>query len=104
MILIKTNYPNDTKKCKRFIQGIVMWKLAPCVNRINNVKSFYVWEGKFVNNIENILFIKTLPEKKEKLISYIHKNHPYDTPEICIIEVDECDPKYLDWMRDYLNK
>ncbi|NDK09859.1 divalent-cation tolerance protein CutA [Candidatus Gracilibacteria bacterium] len=102
MLLIKTTYPNTPRECKKFIQGIIGGRLAGCVNRINNVKSFYMWEGKITSSSELILLIKTLPEKKEKLLSYIKKNHPYDTPEISILEM-ESDEKYNEWMNSIIN-
>lgn len=103
MLLIKTNYPNNPRDCKKFIIGIIRWKFAACVNRVNNVKSHYMWEWKLVHSQEIILLIKTLPEKKEKLISYIKKNHPYEVPEISIIEM-ESDERYLLWMQEVLKK
>jgi len=102
MLLIKTTYPNTPRECKKFIQWIIGGRLAWCVNRINNVKSFYMWEGKITSSSELILLIKTLPEKKEKLLSYIKKNHPYDTPEISILEM-ESDEKYNEWMNSIIN-
>jgi len=103
MILIKTTYPNKPRECKKLIQGIIGGKLAACVNRINGVKSYYFWEGKIENSQELILLIKTLPEKKEKLIEYIKKHHPYETPEITIFE-GISDEKYENWMQENLTK
>ena len=91
MLLIKTTYPNTPRECKKFIQGLIGGRFAACVNRINGVKSYYIWEGKIQSSQELILLIKTLPEKKEKCISYIKKNHPYSIPEISIITIDEQD-------------
>ncbi len=61
-----------------------------------------MWEGKITSSSELILLIKTLPEKKEKLLSFIKKNHPYDTPEISILEM-ESDEKYNEWMNSIIN-
>ena len=102
MLIIKTSYPNKPRECKKFIQWMIGWKLAACVNRINGVKSYYMWEWKIKSDQELILLIKTLPKKQEKLTSYIKNKHPYDTPEINIIEVGETDKKYLDWMNAIL--
>jgi periplasmic divalent cation tolerance protein len=98
MLLIKTTYPNKPKDCKKFIQGIIGGRLAWCVNRVNNIKSYYMWEWKITSSPELILLIKTLPEKQSKLLNYIQKNHPYDTPEISIIEM-QSDEKYEEWMK-----
>jgi len=74
--------------------------LATCIQRINNVKSYYVWEGKITKSEEKILFIKTTTEKKDALMKFIHKLHPFDTPQIIIIKPDEVDPKYLEWVKN----
>ncbi len=102
MLLIKTTYPNKPRECKKFILWLIGGKLAACVNRINGVKSYYMWEGKIQSSPELILLIKTLSEKKEKCIAYIKKNHPYDTPEISVLEITETDEIYENWMKDSL--
>jgi periplasmic divalent cation tolerance protein len=66
------------------------------------VKSYFFWEGRIQSSQEIILLIKTLPEKKEKCIAYIKKNHPYDVPEISVIEIYEQDIQYLEWMKSLL--
>ncbi len=101
MLCIKTTFPNKPRDCKKFIQWIIGGRLAECINRVNNVKSFYIWEWKITSSSELVLLIKTVPEKKEKLLSFIKKNHPYDTPEISIIEM-ESDEKYEEWMKKNL--
>lgn len=102
MIIVKTCYPNTPRTCKKFIQGIIWWKLGVCVQRINNVKSYFFWEGKIQSSSELILLIKTSPEKKEKLVSYIQKNHPYDIPEISTIETSQENEKYQKWANGIL--
>lgn len=102
MILIKTTYPNKPRECKKFIQWIIGWKFAACINKINWVKSYYKWEWKIETSQEIILFIKTLPEKKEACVSHIKKNHPYQVPEIQILHIDETDANYLNWVKDIL--
>lgn len=103
MLIVKTTFPNKPRECKKFIQWIIGGKLAACVNRINGVKSYYMWEWKIQNSQELILFIKTLPEKKERLFAYIQKSHPYDIPEITIIDAEQ-DENYEKWMNEILTK
>lgn len=103
MILIKTTYPNSPRQCKWFITWLIQWKFAACVNRINGVKSYYVWENKLQSSQELILLIKTLPEKKEACIKYIQKKHPYDTPEITIISAED-NEKYYEWMKSIISQ
>lgn len=94
MLLIQTTYPNKPRDLKRFILGMIKSWLASCVQRIQYVKSYYLWEWQLKQEEEKILLIKTSEEKKEKLIAYIEKQHPYDTPEILTIKPSEVNEAY----------
>lgn len=99
MFLIVTTYPNKPRELKRFILGMIKGKLAACVQRVNYVKSYYMREGKLTQNEEKQLLIKCTADKKEKLLSYITKNHPYKTPEIIVIKPDDVNETYINRMR-----
>lgn len=99
MIIILTTYPNSPKKLKNFIMAILGKKLAKCINRINYVKSYYIWQGKIMSEQEKQLIIKTTDDKKEELIKFIEKNHPYDIPEIIVLNTDDMWEKYMNWMK-----
>ena len=98
MYILLTTYPNKPRQLKKFILAILKQWLAKCVNRINYVKSYYIWEWKIVKDEEKLLIIKTTEDRKEKLENWIKKNHPYDTPEIIWIKPDGVDEKYLNWI------
>ena len=100
MIIVQTTYPNDGRNLRRFMTAVLKKKLATCIQRINNVKSYYGWEWKIAKTEEKILLIKTTQDKKDALMNFIHKLHPYDTPEIIVIQPDEVDPKYLEWVKN----
>ena len=55
-------------------------KLAACVNIVPVIKSIYKWKGKFVEDAESAMFIKTTGKKAKKLISKIKKIHSYENP------------------------
>lgn len=59
------------------------------------MKSYYIREGKLKREEEKLLFIKTTDEKKEKLIAFIKKQHPYKIPELIRLEPKEVDESYL---------
>lgn len=95
MLLLITTFPNDGRKLKNFILWLIKSWMAKCVNRINYVKSYYMWEWKIKNEQEKILLIK-LPEwNKEKIIWYFKKNHPHQTPEMLWIKPDDVNEEYL---------
>ena len=98
MIIIKTTYPNKPRQLRNFMMSILGKKLAVCINRLNYVKSYYIWEGKIQKSEEKILLIKTREDKKDALIKHIEKNHPYDVPEISVIKTDWVNEKYLEYL------
>lgn len=100
MRILITTYPNKPRQLKKFIMAILKQWLAKCVNRINYVKSYYIWQGKIIKDEEKILIIKTSVEKKEKLQTWIEKNHPYQVPEIVWIKSNEVNEKYLKWINN----
>lgn len=100
MLILITTYPNNSRQLKRFIVWILKQWLAKCINRINYVKSFYIWEWKSKQEEEKILIIKLPLQNKEKLEEYIKKNHPYECPEIIYLKPHEIWDLYLKWINE----
>ncbi|MFZ2151148.1 MAG: divalent cation tolerance protein CutA [Candidatus Absconditicoccaceae bacterium] len=95
MLLLIATFPNDGRKLKNFILGLIKSGMAKCVNRINYVKSYYMWEGKLKNEQEKILLIKLPEGNKEKIIGYFKKNHPHQTPEMLWMKPNDVNDEYL---------
>ncbi|USN57348.1 MAG: divalent-cation tolerance protein CutA [Candidatus Peribacteria bacterium] len=100
MLLCLISYPNDGRKCKYFINGLIRSGMVACVQRINNVKSYYMREGEMKAENEKILLLKLKAENKEKILAYINKNHPYDIPEIIWLQPDDVSDAYLQWVKN----
>ncbi len=64
--------------------------------------SVYAWEGEVKREQEQMLIIKTLPEKFDALEAFILANHTYDVPEIVAVESERVSEQYLNWMKEYL--
>lgn len=73
-------------------------RLAACVNVIDQVRSFFRWEGSIGEDSEKLLLIKTMPERVDALREHLIGIHPYDTPEFIVIEVREVWEKYGAWI------
>jgi periplasmic divalent cation tolerance protein len=67
---------------EKIAQEIVEKKLAVCINIFPKVKSIYRYENKIVVDDECSMIIKTSVKNKEKMITWLLKNHPYDLPAI----------------------
>jgi periplasmic divalent cation tolerance protein len=95
MKILLTTYPNDWRKLKNLITALLKKKLIACCNIINYWKSYYIWENKIKKDEEKIVFIKFPKAKENELINFIKKNHPYETPELIILQPESIDEKYL---------
>jgi len=101
MLIVLTTTPN-IKEAEILAEKIVRAKLAACVQILPQIKSFYFWEGEIQKDSENLLLIKTLPEKFAELEKFIKENHSYDVPEIVALSAEKISPNYLEWIEDYL--
>ena len=72
--------------------------VASCVNVLPPVTSIYRWEGKVVEEAEQLLLIKTTPDRVEALREALFARHPYEVPELVVIEAAASDA-YGQWLR-----
>ena len=99
LLLITTEY--HKKEAKKIAKLLLKKKLAACVS-LTDICSIYEWEGKTqeVNEVE--IKIKSKPELKKTLISFLKKNTSYDVPEI-IYKKFASEKKYLKWVSKYIS-
>ena len=88
------------EKAAAIAKALVESKLAACVNRIPGVQSTYVWEGKLVEEGEELLLIKTDKTKFKALVKAVKALHPAKTPEVLALRVKEGSRDYLSWLLD----
>ena len=77
---------------------VVEGGLAACVNVLPSVQSIYRWEGKLENEEESLLIIKTTTTGFPALCDTLAEAHPYDVPEIILLDVADGLPAYLGWV------
>ncbi|MCS7228242.1 MAG: divalent-cation tolerance protein CutA, partial [Endomicrobia bacterium] len=85
---------------KKIILTLLNKKLVACVNKIENVESFYWWEQKISIDKEVLLVMKTRKDKIDKIITEIKKIHPYQVPEIITIPIIKGNKEYLNWIKN----
>jgi periplasmic divalent cation tolerance protein len=86
------------QEARKIAKILVEERLAACVNVISGVSSFFYWQGKFCEEKEAWLLIKSVSRKFKKIINKIKEIHSYQTPEILFLEVDGGEKKYLEWV------
>lgn len=101
MLIVLTTTPN-AEEAETLARKIIEAKLAACVQVLPAMKSVYFWKGAVQTDAENLLLIKTLPEKYDALEKFIREHHSYDVPEIVALAAEKVSADYLDWLKNYL--
>ena len=72
--------------------------LAACVS-ISQVRSYFVWEGKLSEEIEDMMIIKTESSLADKAKMRIKDLHSYGLPEVIVLPIIGGDEGYLKWIK-----
>lgn len=97
IILTTTGSEDDAQRIAR---EIVSENLAACVNLIPAVRSIYKWKGELHDDAEQLLVVKTVRRRLDAVKRRILELHPYDVPELIVLDVDDVDEAYLQWMTE----
>ncbi|MGM0630099.1 MAG: divalent-cation tolerance protein CutA [Pseudomonadota bacterium] len=81
-------------------RSLVEKKLVACVNIVPNMTSVYSWQGQIHEDQEWLMLIKSTDERCEDIKDFISANHPYDSPELISINIEDGLPDYLTWIQD----
>ena len=120
VILAITTCP-DEASAQAVATALVQERLATCVNRIEGVRSTYLWskaakglsttpskgvtfaddfsDSRLQDEAEILLIIKTTAGRLDELRTRLSALHPYELPELLAIEVAGGNERYLDWVR-----
>ena len=95
MILVTAPHKDAEKLAKRLLEE----RLVACANLIPNVKSFFWWQGKLDNAKEVVIVFKAPKKNIKHLMKRIADLHPYDVPEIIVLNVEDAWKPYAKWVR-----
>lgn len=73
-------------------------RLVACGNVVPAVTSVYVWDGAVQEDSESLLVLKTVESKVDQLLDRTADLHPYEVPEILVLDVASGHRPYLDWV------
>tara|TARA_Y100000768_G_scaffold209036_1_gene157447 strand:+ start:1471 stop:1782 length:312 start_codon:yes stop_codon:yes gene_type:complete len=85
------------ESAKRIANQILSDRLSPCVQIINNINSFYIWNNQIEESIEFLIIIKCIHENQNDITSLILKSHTYDVPEIIVSDFNILNRDYQNW-------
>jgi periplasmic divalent cation tolerance protein len=84
----------------RLARAMVEQHAAACVNIIAPVRSVYRWEGEVVDEGEWLLLCKTTARGAAALKNALLARHPYQLPEVLVIEAGQLSDAYAAWLEE----
>ncbi|RMF09317.1 MAG: divalent-cation tolerance protein CutA [Candidatus Neomarinimicrobiota bacterium] len=99
MQIILTTLAGD-EAARKLARSLISNRLAACVNLLNSVESIYRWKGEIVEEPERILMIKCPRVKTRDCLEYLRDHHPYEVPELVVLDVAEVDAAYAHWLEE----
>jgi len=88
----------------RISEAVVKQKLAACAQIDGPVASYYFWEGEYCKGNEWRVVMKTMKSLEESLMKLVCSLHPYETPELISIQIDNVSQAYLEWINNTLRE
>lgn len=89
---------DDPRSADAFSARLLDDGLVACVNRVGPVTSSYHWQGEVCRDEEYQLHMKTTLERVDDLKAAIERLHPYDCPEVLVLEAGSSQP-YSQWVQ-----
>lgn len=93
---------DDTDRATALARSLVEEQLAACVNIVPGIRSIYLWHNEIEDEAELLLVIKTTAGLVDALRSRLADLHPYEVPEIVVIEPESVSIPYLNWVMESL--
>ncbi len=95
--IVMCAFPN-VEKARQIGTVLVETQLAACVNLIPGIRSIYRWEGKLEEQEEVLAFFKTTMARYSELQQTLVEMHPYEIPELVVLDLAAGLPAYLQWV------
>lgn len=96
-VVVLITFPSK-EEAHKISKKLVEDGLAACVNIIERVRSFFIFEGKFEECDEALAVIKTKIDVLQRLIDSVRSMHSYSVPEIIAIPIIAGYEGYLKWI------
>jgi len=88
------------EEARKIGKELVISKLAACVNILDNMNSFYLWDGKVQDDTEVVMIAKTAENKVPALVEKVKSLHSYECPCIISIPVSGGNQAFLNWIAE----
>ena len=89
---------DDPGRADAIIEQLLVERLAACGQRLGPVVSRYWWEGILERAEEWLVLVKTRGDLASAVTDAVVGAHPYDTPEVVVLNLAAGSPGYLSWI------
>ncbi|MBX3021448.1 MAG: divalent-cation tolerance protein CutA [Bdellovibrionales bacterium] len=96
-VLAYCTFPNDDV-ATRTSEQLVAEGLVACANIFPAHKAVYRWQNQLQHESEVAVVMKTAASKKAALKERILAIHPYQTPALVFVKIDDGLPGFLQWI------
>lgn len=90
----------DADTAARIGRALVQERLAACINVLPGLRSIYRWQGSVEEAAEALLLAKTTRAALPALQSRVVALHPYELPDLLVVEAAGGLPASLAWIAD----
>jgi len=97
VVLILSSYSRRVA-AERTARFLVRDRLAACATAQPGGRTFYRWKGRDVAGATTLLWAKTTAAAARRAVRAIRESHPDEVPEILVLPVAACEPRYLAWV------
>ena len=85
-------------KAAEIARALVEERLAACEKLVPPVRSIYRWKGETCDDAEVLCVIKTRRDRVDALRERLVALHPYEVPELVVLDVEAGHGAYLKWI------
>jgi periplasmic divalent cation tolerance protein len=88
---------DDREVVNQIVSNLLAKGLASCA-QVDEIVSYFKWEGKVVSKKEYRILIKASSDDYNDIEAVIIEVHNYDLPQIVKLEIQGGLPAYLNWI------
>ena len=88
----------DSPEAQRLVRTLVEERLVACGNIVPGVTSLYRWLGEVEQASEVLIVFKTTTQAWPRLKERMVELHPYEVPELLLVNVEDGTASYLEWV------
>ena len=99
--LILTTF-GDEEAASAVVRQLLEERLVACGTLVPGARSLYWWQGKIEESSELAVLLKTESGAAPRCMERLAELHPYDVPEIILLDPESVSAPYTAWVKGAL--